>query len=80
MATYLDSAGNVYTHDDDKLGFDDWVANDGDRWRQWLAAAEIHKNWQAANPSAHPSSANDDANRMFDEWIAYANATRPTSA
>ena len=79
MATYTDSVGNVYTHDDDKLAFDDWVNSDSDRSSAWVIAATKHQMWQAANPSAHPADANDDANSMFLEWRAYANA-RPTTS
>jgi len=80
MATYTDSAGNAYTHDDDKLAFDDWVNSDPARSSAWVVAATKHQVWQAANPSAHPSDANDDANSMFLEWRTYANARRTASA
>lgn len=76
MATYTDDSGNVYTHDDDKLAFDQWVDSDPARSSAWVIAATKHQAWQAANPSAHPADANDDANAMFLEWRAYANARR----
>lgn len=79
MATYTDVVGNVYTHDDDKLGFDAWIRDDTTRFQEWITAAAAHENWQKANPTAHPSEANDRANAIFDEWIEYANVQRPTS-
>jgi hypothetical protein len=79
MAIYQTANGNVLTHDDDKLGFDDWVNSDPDRSTAWVIAATNHQVWQEANPSAHPADANDDANSMFLEWRAYANA-RPTAS
>ena len=79
MAIYQTANGNVLTHDDDKLGFDDWVNSDPARSSLWAIAATKHQEWQAANPSAHPADANDDANSMFLEWRAYANA-RPTAS
>ena len=74
MAIYRSANGNVSTHDDDKLGFDDWVSEDETRQAQWQTAAAVHQAWQAANPSASPAGANDTANAMFTEWVAYANA------
>ena len=65
MAIYRSANGNVSTHDDDKLGFDDWVAEDTTRLSQWQAAAAAHQAWQTAN---------DAANAIFEEWVAYANA------
>ena len=79
MATYTDSAGNAYTHDDDKLGFDQWVNSDPARSSLWAIAATKHQEWQAANPSAHPADASDDANSIFLEWREYANARRTVS-
>ena len=80
MAIYTDNVGNIYTHDDDKLAFTAWIDSDPARLTQWLAAADAHRTWQEANPSAHPSEAKDAANTMFEEWVAYANASRTTSA
>ena len=74
MAIYRSANGNVYTHDDDKLGFDDWINDNTERQAAWWVAAAKHKIWQEANPSAHPSDANDAANAIFEEWVAYANA------
>ena len=79
MATYTDFAGNAYTHDDDKLGFDQWVNDNPDRSSAWAIAATKHQEWQAANSLAHPAEANVDANSMFLEWRAYANARRTAS-
>ena len=79
MATYTDSAGNVYTHDDDKLAFDDWINDNTERQAAWWVAAAKHKIWQEANPSAHPSDANDEANTIFETWREYANARRTAS-
>ena len=80
MATYTDIAGNVYTHDDDKLAFDNWVNSDPDRSSAWVIAATKHQAWQAENPLAHPADANDDANAIFLAWREYANARRSLSA
>ena len=79
MATYTDTAGNSYTHDDDKLAFNQWVNSDTARSSAWIMAATKHQMWQAANPSAHPSDANDDANAIFEAWREYANARRTIS-
>ena len=79
MATYTDSAGNVYTHDDDKLGFDDWINDNTERQAAWWVAAAKHKIWQEANPSAHPSDANDEANAIFEAWREYSNSRRTVS-
>jgi hypothetical protein len=76
MATYTDSAGNAYTHDDDKLGFADWVNSNTEREVLWQVAASAHLRWQVANPTLHPSMAHDSANAMFQEWVDYANAIR----
>lgn len=78
MAIYRSPNGNVLEHDDDKFGFDDWIDSDPTRQTQWWAAAAAHQAWQEANPDAHPADANDDANAIFAEWVAYANA-RPTA-
>jgi hypothetical protein len=56
------------------------VNSDPARSSAWGVAAAKHQVWQAANPSAHPSDANDDANSMFLEWRTYANARRTASA
>ena len=74
MAIYRSANGNVSTHDDNKLGFDDWVAEDTTRLSQWQAAAAAHQAWQTANPDVSPANANDAANAIFEEWVAYANA------
>jgi hypothetical protein len=74
MAIYQSANGNVSTYDDDKLGFDDWVAEDTTRLAQWQTAAAAHQAWQEANPGVSPADANDDANSMFLEWRSYANA------
>lgn len=78
MAIYRSTTGNTLVHDDDKLGFDDWIFDDEARLEQWRVAATAHQAWQEANPDAHPADANDDANAIFEEWVAYANA-KPTA-
>lgn len=76
MATYTDTAGNMYIHDDDKLAFDHWVNSNIEREVSWQVAASAHRRWQVDNPTLHPSMAHDAANAMFQEWVDYANAIR----
>lgn len=35
MAIYRSANGNVSTHDDDKLGFDDWINDNTERQAAW---------------------------------------------
>ena len=79
MATYRSANGTVLEHDNDKFGFDDWVFEDDARLARWQTAAAAHQLWQEANPTAHPADANDAANAIFEEWVAYANARLSTT-
>ena len=75
MATWTDTHGQIYTHDDDKLGFDAWIAADPALVQEWEAASIEHANWELANPSVLRTEANGSAATIFRRWMAYANAS-----
>jgi hypothetical protein len=75
MATWTDTHGQIYTHDDDKLGFDAWITADPALIDSWEAASIEHYNWELANPGVLHTEANGSAAAIFRRWMNYANAS-----
>ena len=74
MATWTDTHGRAWPHDDDKMGFVAWISADPALTREWEAASTEHSNWMLANPNVPHSEANGSAAAIFQRWMAYANA------
>ena len=76
MATWTNFEGNqTFTFDDDKLNFDDWIAQTEEKLTAWLTSTVDYGTWKAANPGKAPNEYNGQSSVIFNEWTTYANAT-----
>lgn len=74
MATWTEYDGQVWTHDDDKLGFTAWIEADPILISDWETAVAEFDAWRLANPDVSKTEANGAAGVIFRRWMAYANA------
>jgi hypothetical protein len=78
MATYTDAVNVIWTFDDDKLSFDNWIAADVARSETWGIAGTEHNAWLEANPGLRPQEHNGRAATIWMEWATYANVVQST--
>jgi hypothetical protein len=67
--------GLTFYFDDDKLNFDDWLAENPARPDRWKDGVVQHMSWTEQNPDKSDFENIDSiCSQMTEEWMDYSNA------
>ena len=68
-------SGITFHYDDDKLNFDEWIAENAERSVRWNTGVDQHVEWVKENPEKSDFENIDSVcGQMTEEWMDYSNA------